>query len=246
VRLLTVVVVHDRYELTKRTIDSWIDTTDEMIGRCRLVIVDSGSTDPELCDWLEWMELAGWAVLMMENVYPGKACNVGWRVGLEGFDASLLHRSDNDVVYEPGWVQHVEACFDAYAELGQLGVLDMRDEPRNDWFRQLEHLEGAPWLNVGWPTIGGNCVIRRSLWDRGLRWDERPWPALPEGEDSLLSREVRKLGWRTAHVHDRIATHIGHEWSDAPAYYARSALERGLSPHWLRQHFADCLERERA
>jgi hypothetical protein len=45
-------------------------------------------------------------------------------------------------------------------------------------------------------------VIRRDLWDQGLRYDERPWTELPAGhsEDTYLSPAVEKMGYKWTRV----------------------------------------------
>jgi hypothetical protein len=51
-------------------------------------------------------------------------------------------------------------------------------------------------------NVGGNNVIRRELWDAGLRYDERPWTELPAGhsEDTYMSPAVMAMGYKWTRV----------------------------------------------
>jgi glycosyltransferase involved in cell wall biosynthesis len=144
-----------------------------------LVIVDNGSSK-ETTNWL--LENYDYGVILLkQNKYPGFACNRGWEMAPS--DADFLHRADNDFIYKEGWCEHVMERFQD-PELGQLGLLT--DEEEN-W---------AP------SNVGGNNVIRRELWDKGLRYNETPWPELPHGwsEDSYLSPAVLEMGYTWGRV----------------------------------------------
>ncbi|HUX70783.1 MAG TPA: hypothetical protein VMV41_09760 [Cellulomonadaceae bacterium] len=250
-KLLSVVIAHDRLELTRRTVASYLAT---VTVPHLLVVIDNASTDGT-ADWLRDLDRGNEAeslvVLPFDvNAYPGVACNNGWRLGLDlGFDPTVLHRSDNDVEYQPGWCDEVEACFDAFPDLGQLGLLDMHDEG----LMPVTKCRDGVTINVAWPNVGGNCVIRRELWDAGLRFDERTWPefqgretrhSMPN-EDAIMSEHVVRMGWRHAHVTSRIAVHLGHDWEQYPDYYSRTAVERGFTPDQLKQHFDTCERRRK-
>ncbi len=72
-------------------------------------------------------------------------------------------------------------------------------------------------------------VIRRELWDAGLRYDERPWPEYPAGysEDSFLSPAVRDMGWRWCRVRRPCIESLASGDLSDP-YYQRSYGERGI------------------
>jgi hypothetical protein len=73
--------------------------------------------------------------------------------------------------------------------VGQVGLRTDREESDR-------HGKPIPW------NVGGNNIIRRSLWDAGLRYDERPWPELPAGhsEDTYLSPAVSAMGFEWQRV----------------------------------------------
>lgn len=170
-KLHTCMISYDRPEAIKRSLASYLETVSNPFS---LVVADNGS-EKELREWL--CAQSEFSVVCLDrNYYPGYACNRGWE--LAPLDADFLHRADNDFIYREGWCDEIEERFQD-PQLGQLGLLTARVE------------------GTGCPNVGGNCVIRRSLWDAGLRYDERPWTELEPGmsEDSFMSPSVTRMGF---------------------------------------------------
>jgi glycosyltransferase involved in cell wall biosynthesis len=115
---LSCIVTYNRLEYTKKAVESWLDTTKD----ADLVIVDNGSTDGTR----EWILKEGLPHIFNDrNLFPGAATNIGWHAGMKIFGKpDLLHRSDNDVEYLPGWREEVEEKFEQMPTLGQLGLLN--------------------------------------------------------------------------------------------------------------------------
>jgi len=205
----TVMVTYNRLELTKQAVESYLDT---VVGPYSLLIVDNNSTDGTR-EWLhdESPEEAK-TLLLPRNMYPGYACNLGW--DLSPADTNLLHRADNDFVFLSGWDTHVRLRFSTDLRLGQLGLRTDEEELFN------RH------------NVGGNCVIRKQLFDEGLRYDERPWPKIAAKvpgytEDSFLSPEVRKMGWEWGRVTVPCIQPISSEDPEDP-YYVQTWTDRGM------------------
>lgn len=205
-RIHTVFIAHNRLELTKQAIDSYLRT---VTVPHTLVVVDNASTDGTQ-DWLVDSQLP--AILLEENRYPGYATNRGWEQAPS--DATFLHRADNDFEFLHGWSHHAWQHFHD-ATLGQLGL---RTDKEENWNAH---------------NTGGNCIIRRELWDQGLRWDERPWPEIKTpgySEDSYFSPEVVRMGYRWGRVTKRcILSLASGDWKDP--YYQKSYGDRGIVPH---------------
>lgn len=186
-KLHSVFITYNRLELTKRAVASYLET---VTLPYTFHVVDNASSDgtqdwlhrklplSEELDVIEWPPGCGFSILN-ENRYPGAACNIGFEWAPS--DATLLHRADNDFIFLPGWCEEVERMFASNENIGQLGL-------------RTEAEEGPAPLNVG-----GNCVLKRELWDGGLRWDERTWPQIRDKvgpgwtEDSLMSKSVKKI-----------------------------------------------------
>jgi hypothetical protein len=225
VKLHTVFITHNRLELTKRAIASYLETV--TVPRS-LWVVDNASTDgtPK---WIgeNLTEVGMGHSVLPENRYPGWATNHGWEaVEFAGIasDATHLHRADNDHIFLPGWCEHVQERFEADRRIGQVGLRTAAEEG---------HIQ---------QNTGGNCVIRRELWDEGLRWDERTWPQLRDEiapghtEDSLFSPAVKAMGYRWTRVKKPCIQPISPETYDDPdwPYYVKSFTDRGIHEALIR------------
>lgn len=212
-KLHTVFITYNRLELTKQAVASYLET---VTVPWTAWIVDNASRDGTV-EWLQETSPANasgktlhW-ISLEENKYPGWACNQGWMMAPE--DATHLHRADNDFAFLPGWCEQLEELFQD-PKVGQVGL------------RTDEEEMYAPF------NVGGNCVIRRELWDAGLRYDERPWPEFPPGysEDSFFSPAVEKMGYTWTRVkRPAIRSLASGDWSDP--YYAASYGARGIRPN---------------
>jgi glycosyltransferase involved in cell wall biosynthesis len=201
VKLLTVIVSYNRPELLRRTVRSYQKT---VTLDHYLLIVDNRS-DAKTRRWLRACGVD--VVFLPENRYPGWATNHGWEAGLKKIKATHLHRSDNDFEYQPGWCDEVVAQF-ADPQLGQLGLRTVEEEG-----------------SVG--AVGGCSIIRREIWDAGVRYSEAPWHEMP-WEDTHMSRDVEAAGYRWGRVTRPCATHIGLASSQDP-YYQETFTVRNIT-----------------
>lgn len=205
VKLHTVFITYNRLELTKKAVESYLETTTIPYT---YVIVDNGSTDGTW-DWLR--ETDHEHIIFRENRYPGYACNRGWEYGPE--DATHLHRADNDHGFLPGWCEEVERVF-GDERMGQVGLRMAEHEPSGNY------------------NVGGNNVIRREVWDQGVRYDERPWTEFPPGysEDSFFTPEIERRGWRWTRVKKQCIYELEAAYPDTNTdpYYEQSWGARRL------------------
>lgn len=218
-KLHTVFITHNRLELTKRAIESYLETVSVPFT---FTMVDNASTDGTV----EWLmpRYGGWLVTSSVNYFPGKAANVGWTFvngENESSDTTHLHRADNDHIFLPGWCEALEREF----ESEKVGLVGLRTSE--------EELHAKS-------NVGGNCVIRRELWDKGLRWDERTWPELRDQigpgitEDSLLAPAVERMGYTWTRVRrpciQPISCEVPETDPDWP-YYLKTFRDRGIHTH---------------
>lgn len=205
-RIHTCFISYERPDLTVQAVESYLET---VTMPWSAVIVDNGSSHATILDLLGLVGAHPSINLMRlgENRYPGYACNRGW----ENQHADLLHRADNDFSFRPGWCEEVCARFAENPRLGQLGLRTDEEE-----------------LHAVW-NVGGNNVIRRELWDKGLRYDEKPWPEYPPGysEDSYFSPAVKEMGYEWGRVkRPCIISLASGDWDDE--YYAKSYGDRRI------------------
>ncbi len=202
--LHSVMVTYDRLYATQKSLASYLETVSVP---WTMTIVDNGSTDGT-AEWLTNFAEAEIDVAFLDrNMYPGFATNRGWEQTPP--EATHLHRADNDWAYRPGWCDQVIAAFQD-PKVGQVGLRTQREEP-------VDY------------NVGGNNVIRRELWDNGLRYDERPWTELPAGhsEDTYLSPAVEQMGYKWTRVKKPCIYGVSVESKDDP-YYIRSYTARRI------------------
>jgi glycosyltransferase involved in cell wall biosynthesis len=209
-------VTFNRLESTKQSIASYLET---VTVPWTMTIVDNGSTDGTR----EWLlsyhdpsspgHFGARSMFLPRNMYPGYATNRGWEDAPE--DATFLQRADNDWSFLPGWCDQVARAFKD-PKVGQVGLRTQREEP------------------VIY-NVGGNNVIRRELWDKGLRYDERPWTEMDAGcsEDTYMGPAVKALGYQWTRVKQPCI--VGNSTNETVEndYYRRSWGARriyGLTP----------------
>lgn len=199
-KLLTVIVSHDRLPFLKETVNSYLDTVTVPYD---LVIVDNAS-GPETREWLAQCGIT--TLLLSNNLYPGAACNRGFRMA---DTHTHLHRSDNDMRFLPGWADRVQEAFDdGGAMIGQVSLRTDAQEPSGD-------------------AVGGNMVVRRQAWQEGLRYTEEPWDSVP-WEDGLLTSQLDARGWLWTRVKRQCTVHLGDPPDFTDPYYRRTYSVRGL------------------
>lgn len=233
-KLLIALVTFNRLAYTKRTLRALWDTIELPYY---LVIIDNASTDgtQQYIETLVKRNRADKIILNPDNYYPGRAANIGWEEGLKEYpEATHLMRLDNDMHLERGWDLAAQDYFRKIPELGQLGLDHEAIEHPKAGLRILE-INGKS-LNP-WPgCVGGPNIIRRQLWDMGVRYLELMWNDgrnSPLQEDSQFSRAIQNKGYLTGHMTENLARTFANKdnWSDYPEYYHRTMSERGYEEH---------------
>lgn len=231
-RIITCMVTHNRLDYTKIAVQSYLDTTnpDERF----LVVVDNASTDGTQ-DWIEEQDGINLWIFNQENKYPGAAVNQGWSAALEVYFAPLLHRSDNDVQYQPGWLDYVEKAY-KWDGLGQLGLLTFDENGGNGMENNpTAHPVWGDEFLINWHyggNIGGVCVISKVAWDRGARYQELEWKP-GANEDYWFSNDIRSKGFNLAAVVDPIVINLSKDQSERyPEYTKKTTSQRGIHWHW--------------
>lgn len=228
-RLLIVLITYNRLEYTKRTLRSLWGTIDTPY--C-LVVVDNNSTDgtKKYLSQNDRQYRIDKVIFNPENYYPGKATNIGWEEGIEIFpEATHLMRLDNDMHLEKGWDKVAEQYFKKIPELGQLGLDHEAIEHPQAGLRVMD-INGMK-LNP-WPgCVGGPNIIRRKIWDMGLRYEDMRWDDGRKSkmqEDSTFSRAIKNKGYLVGHTSEEIGRTFANinNWKDYPEYYKKTMVDR--------------------
>lgn len=228
-KLIICLITYNRLAYTKRTLRSLWDTIELPYY---LIVVDNNSTDGTqkyLGSLIERGRIDH-AIFNDANYYPGKACNIGWAEGLKDYpQATHLMRLDNDMHFEKGWDKKAEEYFQKIDRLGQLG-LDF-DGGEN----KVPEFYNGMGLNPFPGCVGGPNIIRRQVFDSGIRYDETPWEGSRTKlqEDSKFSRAIKNDGWLVGHMDERLSWTFAtkENWGDYKDYYKKTMFDRGYDEH---------------
>lgn len=238
--ILISLVTHNRLDYTKRSLESLKQTT---VVPHKIIAVDNASDDGTQ-EWLKEQSEQGVidaALLFEDNRYPGAAANAGWAAGMEHLmpDADFLMRSDNDMEYRKGWDEEAMKAFASFQFLGQLGLMNQEQcfEPGKNLVVPRTADNGYE-VNVHWTNIGGTHVMRRELWEMGIRYDETPWHANTDGsgnpiptaqEDVKLSVAIAQhSGYFFANLIPHLCVEMSYgNTDDYFDYYERTFAARG-------------------
>lgn len=227
-KLLVVLITHNRLAYTKRTL---LDLFENTKLPYFLVVVDNASTDGTQA-YLRGLK--GKIDLLIEspdNLYPGGAANLGWKEGLKKYpEATHLMRIDNDMELKRGWDTLAEKYFKKIPELGQLGLdHEAIEHPKAALrVREINGMELNPWPGC----VGGPNIIRRKIWDDGIKYQELKWDdgrRSPLQEDSQFSKAIHAQGWLYGHMTEDVSRTFANpnNWSDYPEYYKKTMVDRG-------------------
>lgn len=228
--LLVSMVTFNRLEYTKRTIEGFTNTIQVPHY---LLICDNNSTDGTR-EYLENLWRTGGCdqvILNPDNYYPGKATNIGWEQGLRSFpQATHLMRLDNDMHFEKGWDLLAKKYFESIPELGQVG-LDF-DGGGNMLCTEYNGLGLNPYPG----NVGGPNIIKREIFDNGLRYNEDKWnkETTESFEDTDLSLKIQKMGYLMGHMQERLSWTFATKdnWHEYKEYYLETMQSRGFDEYW--------------
>lgn len=226
----TTVLSWNRAELLERTLRSYIRTVSVPH---ELLVVDNASTDRSrdvIRDVIE--EHPEYTAILLDQNLGGEALNLG----LERSRGSLLHISENDIEYLPGWDRVILATFQAFPELGQLSVFGPVPTDEEAWDVKpcsMRHRAGYI-VYVTDLNVGTSSVISRAVRDNNVRLHNYPTKdgSFLFPDDGRLSMEIRSLGMWVAWAHKYLVRNLGHlgdEIERHPEYY----LENYRSKDWF-------------
>lgn len=226
--LLICLITYNRLEYTKKTLESLLST---ITTPHFIVAVDNASTDGTR-EWLESQRDKGninYLILNKENFYPGAAANMGWETGMSFYpEATHLMRCDNDINFSQNWDTIAQIYFERIDRLGQLGLDNgpMESDDAQNFWQEHNGMEINPFPG----NVGGPNIIRRKVWENGIRYDESRWWHDTEEptaqEDTQLSLDISAAGWLFGHPKDKLAWTID-KWEDYPEYFVKTLTERG-------------------
>ncbi len=143
------IVSWERLEYLKRTIASLIQSG-AMKDASRIIIVDNGSIDQSVRDFLEQMRLEWGAFLVFKPHNKGWGEAVNDALGISRAEYLLV--SNNDVEYQIGFHTRMFEIFEKQANIGILGVWRhighglVRNGVQNENFCEMDNVPAIGWM----------------------------------------------------------------------------------------------------
>lgn len=118
--------------------------------------------------------------------------------------------------------------FDAFPELGQLSVFGTEPEWEKGeiWGRHggMQTVKNGKMIYVADANVATSCIIRREIWDKGLKWRTRTIirEDIRFPRDYEFSMNVKKMGYVVAWNDRNVVFNWGHniqEFVRDPDYY---------------------------
>jgi glycosyltransferase involved in cell wall biosynthesis len=208
----TTLITFNRIEYTKKTITSYLKNT---TVSHELIVVDNASTDGTQKYLKELLSQGKIQLLIINptNLFPGQATNQGFSSASK--KAEFLHRSDNDLIYKVGWDKEVIQAFNDVPKMGQLGLINelyqvpIKDKPPYE--KSVIRIGKSvllPPVNL-LKTLGGPCVIRREIFDKGILYEKIAWKG-PINEDSRYCKAVKSAGYEVYSLYHEKVLHLGY------------------------------------
>jgi GT2 family glycosyltransferase len=253
--LVYVVVLNwNRYELTKRCIDSLLAN---VYPSLKLIVVDNASIDGSgvrlrsefaTCDF----------VFNYENLGFARGCNSGIKVALQDANCAYVLLINNDATLAPHGLSKAIEAAEASREIGLVGgkilkspesklmwyaggdISLWRGQAKSRGFRELDHGQYDNPCDVRFVT-GGLMLIKRSVLEKVGLLPEEYFFGVEEWDFSMTTR---KWGFRLRYVPELVAFHKGDgsHWNYDPKYvynyyrnkliFQEKFLPKGVFPLW--------------
>ena len=151
----------------------------------------------------------------------------------------FLHRSDNDLVYKEGWDDMALRAFRAFPKMGQLGLVnELFQLPPSQHAKYEKFKVTKKGLTLYKPmndhkNVGGPCMVRKELFDKGLRWKEDKWDT-NVNEDAWIAQYVNHLGYEIYEFPIGVIDHVGYgDMFKYFGYYNEAYKKRNLGNWFL-------------
>ncbi len=227
--ITTIILNWNRAALLQRAVDSYLATA----GADReLFVVDNGSSDGSR-EYLQALERnrPEVKVICLDSNEGGMAYNRA----IEQARGELIHLSENDQIFLPGWFEHVQESFACFPKLGQLSLIhDMPtdDEAAGPQGADLAFSNGKILYQAHHNVLTSSILRGEIFRQHGVRLSNIERGAFKFPNDVKLSADVRAAGFGVAFSDRYYVRNVGHETEEMeqnPAYYE----ENYASKPWL-------------
>lgn len=216
----TIILNWNREYLLRQCVASYLDTVG---AGFELIIVDNHSTDNSIKYLHELENSESVSVIYLHENIGGEAFNSA--ISKARYD--LIHLSENDQVFLPGWFDHVIESFEAFYDLGQLSLFSDTPTDNEAWEPKPSHLRFAKGkiLYEAHGNVGTSSIIRQSVFHKGLRISNIVQGEYKLPDDAKLSKDIKSFGLWCAWSNRYYVRNVGHEIDEFrknPDYYTKN------------------------
>lgn len=152
--LTVIVVTFNRFEYTRRTLESIRKTVPR---NTRVIIFDNNSSDEAMISWLknDWISVDTdnhYLMLSKQNIGWGAAVNEA----MKEVKTEYILISNNDVEYKDGWYEECIRLYEKYPKIGVLGVWKHTSHGVREKFTDI-------WIKDDMPAVG--WIMKKSIMD---------------------------------------------------------------------------------
>lgn len=213
----------------KKTITSYLETISVPF---ELIIIDNGSTDGS-SDFIKDVckNTCNCSSILLPTNQGGEALNLGF----EKAKSKLLHVSENDLIYKPGWDKKILKTFRKFPKLGQLSLYspffstEIEGSGNIKYMREIRHEDCT--IYIANKNIHSSSVFQRVIWNKGIRW-KNVGLGYKFPNDSAFSEAVKRAGYLVAWNDEFLVIPQGfkiEEYCENLSYY----IENCKSKSWL-------------
>ncbi|MDP2829309.1 MAG: glycosyltransferase family A protein [Sulfuricellaceae bacterium] len=243
--LSLIICTYNRGDILGETLASYATLAAATAVRAELLIVDNHSSDATARIAREFVAGRSDARYLFEAT-PG--LSHARNTGIKEARGEIIAFADDDVFFEPGWLDALMRVFTDFPEAGCVGG---RTQPYFEtgtppWLHQtLLYMFGATnsgdveaWMNYPKHPFGVNMAFRREVFQR-IGWFDprlgRIGDSLLSGEESDIFRRVHEAGIRTRYTPDAFLRHRIPASRTDPDWVLKRSYWQGISDVVFRQ-----------
>lgn len=244
-RISVVVCTYNRGDILGETLESYAAMAAASPVRAELLIIDNNSSDGTGRIAREYVEGRAEARYIFEAT-PG--LSHARNTGIRESHGDIIAFADDDVFFEPGWLDALVRAFGAWPEAGCVGgkTLPHFETGTPPWLHEtLLYMYGTTnsgdaetWMDYPKHPFGVNMAFRREVFQRIGLFDPRLGrigDSLLSGEESDIFRRVHEAGFRTRYVPDAVLRHRIPASRTDPDWVLRRSYWQGISDVLFRQ-----------
>ncbi len=195
--------------------------------------IDSNAVIINQCDCLDYAETDYKGHRIRFFSFPERGIGKSRNAAIERADGDICLFSDEDIVYEPGYAQAIEAEFAANPKADMILFNIEVEEDRRTYF--ITERKQVHWYNCGRYGAVSFAIRRKSLMESGVRFSLLfgGGARFSNGEDSLFLKEFMDKGYKVYTAPVTIGRERAGDSSWFAGYNEKFFHDRGVLYHYL-------------